>query len=82
MQDRPVVFVTQGTVATDSFNQLLVPTLVGLSDEKVLVVATTANKPVEQLQLALPKNARVEPFIPYSALMPYVSVMVTNGGIW
>ena len=29
---------------------------------------------------ALPTNARVEPFIPFGALLPHVDVMVTNGG--
>jgi UDP:flavonoid glycosyltransferase YjiC (YdhE family) len=28
----------------------------------------------------LPKNAHVEPFIPFGALMPHVDVMITNGG--
>jgi UDP:flavonoid glycosyltransferase YjiC (YdhE family) len=28
----------------------------------------------------LPTNARVEPFIPFGALMPHVDVMITNGG--
>jgi UDP:flavonoid glycosyltransferase YjiC (YdhE family) len=29
---------------------------------------------------ALPANARIEPFIPFGALLPHVAVMVTNGG--
>jgi UDP:flavonoid glycosyltransferase YjiC (YdhE family) len=29
---------------------------------------------------ALPANARVEPFIPFGALLPHVDVMITNGG--
>jgi UDP:flavonoid glycosyltransferase YjiC (YdhE family) len=28
----------------------------------------------------LPKNAHVEPFIPFGVLMPHVDVMITNGG--
>jgi UDP:flavonoid glycosyltransferase YjiC (YdhE family) len=29
---------------------------------------------------ALPANARIEPFIPFGALLPHVDVMITNGG--
>jgi UDP:flavonoid glycosyltransferase YjiC (YdhE family) len=28
----------------------------------------------------LPRNAHVEPFVPFGALMPHVDVMITNGG--
>jgi UDP:flavonoid glycosyltransferase YjiC (YdhE family) len=28
----------------------------------------------------LPRNARIEPFIPFAALLPHVDVMITNGG--
>ncbi|MEW6498083.1 MAG: nucleotide disphospho-sugar-binding domain-containing protein, partial [Cyanobacteriota bacterium] len=78
--DRPVIFVTQGTVATE-LDDLIVPTLQALADEDVLVVATTGGQPIESLRLAqYPTNARIEPFIPYSHLLPHVDVMVTNGG--
>jgi MGT family glycosyltransferase len=78
--DRPVVHVTQGTVATAA-DDLLVPTLQALADEDVLVVATTGGSPVEMISLhPLPENARVERFIPHAYLLSYVDVMVTNGG--
>lgn len=78
--DRPVVLVTQGTIATD-FNDLLIPALESLADEDVLVIATTGNKSLEGVgQDSLPENVHLEPFIPYSDLMPHVDVMVTNGG--
>ncbi|GAB4205588.1 MAG: glycosyltransferase [Coleofasciculaceae cyanobacterium] len=72
--DRPVILVTQGTVATEA-DDLIVPTLQALADEDVLVVATTGVKLVQYSA-----NARIEPFIPYSHLLPHVDVMVTNGG--
>jgi UDP:flavonoid glycosyltransferase YjiC (YdhE family) len=78
--DRAVILVTQGTVATE-LEDLIVPTLQGLADEDVLVVATTGGQPIESIKLAqYPANARMEPFIPYSHLLPHVDVMVTNGG--
>jgi UDP:flavonoid glycosyltransferase YjiC (YdhE family) len=43
-QDRPVVLVTQGTVATDP-RQLIVPTIRALADEPVLAVVTTGGLP-------------------------------------
>jgi hypothetical protein len=77
---RPVVHVTQDTVANDP-HQLIVPTLKALAGRDVLVVATTGGRPASDVQLdPLPENARVEPFLPYAHLLPYVDVMVTNGG--
>jgi MGT family glycosyltransferase len=74
--DRPVVLVTQGTVATDD-GDLIRPTLQALADEPVLVVAAGASDldPAE-----IPANARVEQFVPFARLLPKVSAMVTNGG--
>ena len=68
-----IVLVTQGTLATDP-RELIVPALRALADEDVLVVATT---PAE---VEAPANARVAAYVPYQALLPLVSAMVTNGG--
>jgi UDP:flavonoid glycosyltransferase YjiC (YdhE family) len=75
---RPVVHVTQGTVATD-FAQLIMPTLEALANEDVIVVATTGGKSVDELG-PIPSNARVAEFLPYAKLLPRTSVMVTNAG--
>ncbi|GAA1507157.1 glycosyltransferase [Sphaerisporangium rubeum] len=76
---RPVVHVTQGTVANDA-DRLLVPALRALGDMDVLVVATTGVPP-ESLGLGpLPANVRLERFVPHFELLPHVDVMVTNGG--
>ncbi|MFD4992364.1 glycosyltransferase [Cellulosimicrobium cellulans] len=76
---RPVVHVTQGTVANEDPTQLLVPTLRALADEDVLVVAATGGRPVGSLG-PLPANARAAEYLPYDALLPRTSVLVTNGG--
>ena len=77
---RPVVLVTQGTVATNP-DELLGPAIEGLSGEDMLVVGTTGNRPVEDIGLEpLPENVRLEPFISFDRIMPRVDVMVTNGG--
>ncbi|MEJ2733021.1 MAG: glycosyltransferase [Anaerolineae bacterium] len=72
----PVILVNQGTEATD-LEDLVRPTIRGLKDEPVLVVAV----PVQGGQLGdLPDNVRAEPFIPFDRLLPHVDVMVSNGG--
>jgi UDP:flavonoid glycosyltransferase YjiC (YdhE family) len=76
--DRPIVLVTQGTIATDP-EELLLPTLEALKDEPVQVVAVTGG-PDPALLPPTPANARVARYVPFAALMPHVDVYVTNGG--
>ena len=72
----PVILVNQGTLAKN-LDDLTVPTIEGLKDQKILVVAV----PVKEGQLPeLPTNVHAEPFIPFDHLLPHVDVMVTNGG--
>jgi MGT family glycosyltransferase len=73
---RPVVHVTQGTVSTN-VSDLVLPTIQALAKEDILLVATTPNP---ELLGSLPSNVRVEHMIPHACLLPYVDVMVTNGG--
>ncbi len=78
--ERPVIHVTQGTIATDH-RQLMVPTIQGLAEEDVIVVATTGGKTADEFPLKpLPPNVRLEPFIPYGELLPYADAVVTNAG--
>jgi UDP:flavonoid glycosyltransferase YjiC (YdhE family) len=76
---RPVVHVTQGTVADDNLENLVLPTIRALAGEDVLVVAGTGRTDPAALG-PLPANVRVAPFVPHSWLLPHTSVMVTNGG--
>jgi MGT family glycosyltransferase len=79
--DQPIVLVSQGTLANDNLNELVIPTIRALAQDKVLVVATTANISPKDVKLtSLPDNVRLEQFIPFYYLMPHVDVMVTNGG--
>jgi len=75
-RSRPVVLVTQGTVAKDPA-QLILPTLAALRNEPVTVIVTA---PGWEGPRDLPGNAIIAGFVPYSELLPRVSVMVTNGG--
>lgn len=77
---RPVVHVTQGTVANMT-PELIAPAIAGLADEDVLVVVSTGGRPVEELKLGtLPTNVRVGTFLSYPELLPRAAAMVTNGG--
>jgi UDP:flavonoid glycosyltransferase YjiC (YdhE family) len=75
---RPVIHVTQGTVANGDLSGLVLPTFEALADRDVLVVATTGGRDVPAL--ALPDNARIVPYLPYDRLFPLLSALVTNGG--
>ncbi|MGZ8747181.1 MAG: glycosyltransferase [Mycobacterium sp.] len=77
--NRPVIHVTQGTVANTDYGQAIEPTLHALADEDVLVTVATGGRPVESLP-PLPANARAAVFLPYDELLPRTSIFVTNGG--
>jgi UDP:flavonoid glycosyltransferase YjiC (YdhE family) len=76
---RPVVHVTQGTIANVDYAQAIAPTLRALADEDVLVVVSTGGRPLDTLP-PLPANARAAMFLPYDELLPRTAVYVTNGG--
>jgi MGT family glycosyltransferase len=77
---RPVVHVTQGTIANQK-PDLIAPVLKGLADEDVLVVVATGGRSAEDLGLRdVPRNTRVGSYLSYPELLPKTAVMVTNGG--
>lgn len=76
---RPVIHVTQGTVANIDYGQVIAPTLRALAGEDVLVAVTTGGRPLDTLP-PLPANARVATYLPYDELLPRTDVFVTNGG--
>jgi UDP:flavonoid glycosyltransferase YjiC (YdhE family) len=77
---RPVVHVTQGTVANTDYEQLIAPAIAGLADEEVLVVVSTGGRPLETLPSPLPANVRAAEYLPYDKLLPLTDVFVSNGG--
>ncbi len=77
--DRPVVHVTQGTIANKDYRQIIAPTLEALADDDVLVVVSTGGRPLDTLP-PLPSNARAATYLPYDELLPKTAVYVTNGG--
>ena len=76
---RPVVHVTQGTIANDDLSELILPTVQALADLDVVVVVATGGRPVAELG-ELPSNVRAAEFLPYAELFDRCDVFVTNGG--
>jgi len=76
---RPVVVVTQGTLANHDLSQLIEPALTALADLDVTVVAALG-RAVDALSIPVPANARVAEYIPFDALLPKADVYITNGG--
>lgn len=76
---RPVVHVTQGTIANRDYRQVIAPALTALADDDVLVVVATGGRPLDTLP-ELPPNARAAEYLPYDDLLPKTDVFVTNGG--
>lgn len=76
---RPVVHVSQGTVANADFTELVLPTVAALAGSDVTVVVATGGPPVSVLG-PLPGNVLAAEFIPYDQLLPRTDVFVTNGG--
>ncbi len=47
--DRPVVLVTQGTIANRNLSELIQPTIEAFADSELLLVVTTGGRPVADL---------------------------------
>ncbi|MCL7430336.1 nucleotide disphospho-sugar-binding domain-containing protein [Streptomyces sp. YS415] len=77
---RPIVHVTQGTVANTELDNLLLPAFRALAREPVTVVATLGDAATTRQFPGLPPNAYIAPYLPYPEFLPHVSAMVTNGG--
>jgi len=76
---RPVVVVTQGTLANFDLSHLVEPALAGLAELDVTVVVALGRDP-SVLAVDVPANAHVEAYVPFSELLPRADVLVTNGG--
>jgi UDP:flavonoid glycosyltransferase YjiC (YdhE family) len=81
VEAQTVIHVTQGTLDNGDLDQLIGPTVEAFADEDgVVVVATTGRRTDQRASFPVPPNAHVVEWLPYSALLPHVDVMVTNGG--
>ncbi len=76
---RPIVHVSQGTVANNDLGQLVLPTIEALSGADLLLVVATGGRPVGELG-PLPANVRAAEYLPYDRLFPRLAAFVTNAG--
>lgn len=76
-----VVFVCQGTASRIRFEDLVIPTVEGLAEEDIIVVAALGRRGlVLSPGTTVPRNAHIIDFMPYDDIFPYADVFVTNGG--
>ena len=78
---KKIIFVSQGTMATDS-RDLIIPTIHAFKDSDDVVVVVALGKKGLTLPegTLVPENSRVSDWIPYDEMLEYTDVMVTNGG--
>lgn len=76
---RPLVVVTQGTQDLDPAD-LIEPSLKGLADLEVEVIATSGRRGQTDVGVAPTANARVVDLIDFASVLPKAAVFVTNGG--
>ena len=79
-RSRPLIFVTQGTIANRDLDQLLRPAMDGLAAENVDVLVTTGNEASAAAALSPLANTRVESYAAYAQVLRETAVFVTNGG--
>lgn len=78
--EKHIVAITSSSAVFDN-NALIIPALRALqSRNDVLVVATLVTSDVDTLAFDIPSNARVAKFIPLDLALPYIDVLITNGG--
>jgi UDP:flavonoid glycosyltransferase YjiC (YdhE family) len=75
-----VILVTQGTVEKD-VEKIIVPTLEAFKNTDYLVVVATGGSGTAELKIKYgQENFIIEDFIPFTDVMPYTDVYITNGG--
>jgi UDP:flavonoid glycosyltransferase YjiC (YdhE family) len=78
---QPTIFITQGSVDVNDIQKLIIPALKALHDTPVNIIISTGGKDTALLKSAFPgQNTFIEKHIPYCLIMPYLAMMITNGG--
>lgn len=80
---RPLILVTQGTIANKDLSQLIEPAIAALADEDMTVVVATGRPDLEAIHFpesGRPSNVEIESFVPFELIFPKVDAFVTNGG--
>ena len=78
---KPVIFITQGSVNINHYENLIIPALKALKGIDAVVIVATGNSEIDDLQQEFAsENVFIEKYIPYEFIMPFASVVITNGG--
>ncbi|HDX8454695.1 TPA: glycosyltransferase [Aeromonas hydrophila] len=80
LDERPLVIVSQGTLANVDLGQLLLPAMQGLAGDELQLLLTTGGRDPARLGDAVPANAIVTEHVPFELALPRAAVLVTNGG--
>ncbi|MGV2844360.1 nucleotide disphospho-sugar-binding domain-containing protein [Aeromonas hydrophila] len=80
LDERPLVIVSQGTLANVDLGQLLLPAMQGLAGDELQLLLTTGGRDPARLGAAVPANAIVTEHVPFELALPRAAVLVTNGG--
>ncbi len=80
LDERPLVIVSQGTLANVDLGQLLIPAMQGLAGDELQLLLTTGGRDPARLGAAVPANAIVTEHVPFELALPRAAVLVTNGG--
>jgi UDP:flavonoid glycosyltransferase YjiC (YdhE family) len=80
--EKKVVHVTQGLHPTLGVGKLVLPTIRALAEmPNIILVATTPDPKSTLINLNIPENARVAPFIRHVELLKHVDLMITHGSV-
>ena len=80
---KPVVLVSQGTIANKDLSQLIEPAIAALANEQMTVIVAAGRPDLGSIRLPggiKPDNVKIENFIPFEQILHKVDVFVTNGG--
>lgn len=80
LDERPLVIVSQGTLANVDLGQLLLPAMQGLAGDELQLLLTTGGRDPALLGDAIPTNAIVTEHVPFELALPRAAALVTNGG--
>ncbi|EFQ35508.1 uncharacterized protein GLRG_10652 [Colletotrichum graminicola M1.001] len=78
---RHVIFVSQGTVASD-YTDLVLPAIEAFANRHDVLVVVALGTRGAQLpsEVVIPPNARVLDYMPYDTILEYTDVFISNGG--
>lgn len=78
--NRPIVLVTQGTLANVDLEQVIAPAIRAFADQPIHVLVAMGGRPADALPMPLPSNTHLVDFADFAYWLARAAVLVTNGG--